>query len=159
MAVPNTTTFSLQDVVTDLGCAGNLTACFAAAIDATFDPLYKGSKNNLLNFRNYGGLFVSIDIVAISYSYDTTPCTTYTVTITASGTWTAIWLNSGSSAEGAFHATKYSGAASDTVTITAIDTNLDAFNLTDTFRIILDADVSKIANVACVQYEYLQECS
>lgn len=57
MSVPNNDHFTLQDVVTDLGCAGNLTACFAAAVDASFDPAYKGSKNNLLNFRNYGADF------------------------------------------------------------------------------------------------------
>ena len=45
MAVPNTTTFTLQDLVD----------CFADATSSSFDSNYSGSKNNLLNFRNYGG--------------------------------------------------------------------------------------------------------
>lgn len=50
---------SLHDVTTeiygDTANGRNLAACFA---DATgiFDPIYKGSKNSLLNFRNYGNL-------------------------------------------------------------------------------------------------------
>lgn len=55
MSVPNTTTFTLQDVVDEINAAGvdSLTECFSAANNAGFDPLYEGSKDNLLNFRNY----------------------------------------------------------------------------------------------------------
>ena len=56
MAVPDTNTFSLQDVVDEVNPATeDLQACFAAAVDWKFDPAYKGDKDNLLNFRNYGG--------------------------------------------------------------------------------------------------------
>lgn len=51
-SVPNTNTFSLQDVVNVTG-GTSLQAAFDNSIDAYFDPAYKGSKNNLLNFRNY----------------------------------------------------------------------------------------------------------
>ncbi|MEM9076305.1 MAG: BACON domain-containing protein [Bacteroidota bacterium] len=56
MAVPNTTTFTLQDVLTELGLTSpfrTLSDAFVVAIDSRFDPAYKGSKNSLLNFRNY----------------------------------------------------------------------------------------------------------
>jgi hypothetical protein len=50
--VPNTSTFTLQDVINVVG-GTNLVSAFANATDARFDPSYKGSKDNLLNFRNY----------------------------------------------------------------------------------------------------------
>lgn len=54
--VPDTNTFSLQDVVDVLpGSQNSLQDCFDDAIDDFFDPTYKGSKNSLYNFRNYGG--------------------------------------------------------------------------------------------------------
>jgi len=55
MAVPNTNTFSQRDVVNEIyGDNSNrsLTDLFSAAT-GTFDPNYVGSKNSLLNFRNY----------------------------------------------------------------------------------------------------------
>lgn len=51
-SVPNTTTFSLQDVVNVTG-GTSLSAAFTNSVDAYFDVAYKGSKDNLLNFRNY----------------------------------------------------------------------------------------------------------
>lgn len=54
MAVPNTSTFSLQDVVNDIGPASNtLQGCFTSASASGFDPTYEGSKDRLSNFRNY----------------------------------------------------------------------------------------------------------
>jgi len=54
--VPNTTTFTFQDVTTavynDTAAGRNLTAAFANAT-GVFDPAYVGGKTNLLNFRNY----------------------------------------------------------------------------------------------------------
>jgi len=56
MAVPNTTTFTLQDVVDEINpTTDDLVDCFADATSSSFDSNYSGSKNNLLNFRNYGG--------------------------------------------------------------------------------------------------------
>ena len=64
MAVPNTDTFSLQDVQAELGGVNDdLVECFANANTNLFDSDYEGSKNSLLNFRNYGGytkFYVSI---------------------------------------------------------------------------------------------------
>jgi len=55
MAVPDTNTFTLQDVVDEImPTTDDLVDCFADAISGNFDASYSGSKNNLLNFRNYG---------------------------------------------------------------------------------------------------------
>jgi len=55
MAVPNHDHFSLQDVVDELiADPPTLQDCFYTAIDSYFDPAYKGSKDNLYNFRNFG---------------------------------------------------------------------------------------------------------
>jgi len=54
--VPDTTTFSLQDVVDVIpGAQISLQDCFDDAIDYFFDFAYAGSKDALLHFRNYGG--------------------------------------------------------------------------------------------------------
>lgn len=60
MAVPNTNTFTLQDVINEVSPATNdLAACFAAANPDGFDPLYVGNKDRLSNFRNYRTQFVT----------------------------------------------------------------------------------------------------
>jgi len=57
MAVPNTTTFTLQNVEDEVNpTTDDLVDCFADAVASKFDPNYEGSKNQLLNFRNYGAL-------------------------------------------------------------------------------------------------------
>jgi len=57
MGVPDTTTFTLQDVADEfsLGTNDGLIDCFEEATSADFDPNYSGDKDNLLNFRNYDG--------------------------------------------------------------------------------------------------------
>ncbi len=65
MAVPNTNTFSLQDVVNEVGAVlTSLVACFTNAIACFFDPRYKGDTDRLSNFRNYK----SKEIGTIAYS-------------------------------------------------------------------------------------------
>ena len=57
MGVPDTTTFDLQDVVDEVNpTTDDLVDCFADAISSKFDSAYEGSKNQLLNFRNYGAV-------------------------------------------------------------------------------------------------------
>jgi hypothetical protein len=75
MAVPNTTTFSLEDVRTEigLGATTGLVECFASANAGGFDPAYEGSKNNLLNFRNYTDVCISGLTV---FNFYPTPTTT-----------------------------------------------------------------------------------
>lgn len=54
MAVPDNYSFTLGDVRDNVaGAPTTLADAFAVAIDAKFDPAYKGSKNSLRNFRNY----------------------------------------------------------------------------------------------------------
>lgn len=56
MAVPDTTTFTLQDVVNEVNpTTDDLVDCFADANASDFDVVYEGSKDELLNFRNYNG--------------------------------------------------------------------------------------------------------
>jgi len=68
MSVPNNNTFGLDAVRSELGLSypSSLGACFAAAVDANFDPDYKGAKDRLSNFRNYGisGKVEIVDIVS-----------------------------------------------------------------------------------------------
>ena len=60
MAVPDTNTFSLQDVCDQFtkNPPDNLVDCFSSASSDEFDPNYEGSKDRLSNFRNYGGIWV-----------------------------------------------------------------------------------------------------
>mgnify|MGYP003681248603 CR=1 FL=1 len=61
MAVPDTTTFELQDVIDVVNpTSDDLTDCFADAVSNKFNATYKaqyyaaaGDKNNLLMFRDY----------------------------------------------------------------------------------------------------------
>lgn len=58
MAVPDTTTFSLQDVRNEFATSSgqlpaSLDSAFGSAADSGFNSLYSGSKNELLNFRDY----------------------------------------------------------------------------------------------------------
>ena len=55
--VPDTSTFTMLDVVNVVGDYDNLVSLFYYAIDEDFDSNYKGSKNSLLNFRNYYSLY------------------------------------------------------------------------------------------------------
>lgn len=58
MSVPDTNTFTLKDVTTEIFGDTNpgrgLQECFTNAVAAYFDPAYEGSKDSLYNFRNYG---------------------------------------------------------------------------------------------------------
>lgn len=65
MPVPNTNTFSLQDVIDEIENNGgnnvsSLSGCFSEAIATGFDSNYEGSKDRLSNFRNYSHLQYSI---------------------------------------------------------------------------------------------------
>jgi hypothetical protein len=74
MSVPNTDTFSFQDVTTeiygDTSAGRNLTQAFADAT-GVFDSSYAGSKNNLLNFRNYVHIPNDIRLILHTVSVNT----------------------------------------------------------------------------------------
>jgi len=60
MGVPNTTTFDLQTVVNVVNpTTDDLVDSFADAVASKFDSTYSGSKNQLLNFRNYDSATVN----------------------------------------------------------------------------------------------------
>lgn len=67
--VPNTGTFSLQDVTNsvhgDVATGRSLSGAFTAA-DGTFDATYQGSKNEIDDFRNYQAKMVSGQLVFAS---------------------------------------------------------------------------------------------
>lgn len=92
MAVPNTNTFSLTDVmnVFGLGAGGDgLIDCFnEAAVDLNFDPAYEGSKDRLSNFRNYdNGPFLTSFIGTLGDVSITTSCAlTFNTTYYHNGT-------------------------------------------------------------------------
>jgi len=68
MGVPNTTTFTLQNVVDVVNpTTDDLVDSFADAVSSKFDSDYEGSKNQLLNFRNYDG----VTLIAVTMSSGT----------------------------------------------------------------------------------------
>lgn len=60
MPVPDTNTFSLDDVRTELGlgATSDLSACVTASVNTAYDPDYENSPptDNLLGFRNYDAI-------------------------------------------------------------------------------------------------------
>lgn len=78
MAVPNTTTFSMNDVKLAVGNYLTLADLFKQADSAQFDPQYAGNKDNLLNFRNYGNQIVwrAFDAYGPEKSYNSKSCGT-----------------------------------------------------------------------------------
>ncbi len=68
MAVPNTDSFSLQDVSNEIPShPTGLFECFSAAVDSGFDPNYSGSKNCLANFRNYRHATISASVNSLTF--------------------------------------------------------------------------------------------
>ena len=68
-SVPDTNIFTLRDVVNVVG-GPSLQTAFDNAIDSNFDPINKGDKNNLLNFRNYKNkTVIQPDYVVLRYSW------------------------------------------------------------------------------------------
>ena len=75
MAVPNTSTFTLVNVVNEVNPTSNdLVDCFADAVANKFDSAYSGSKNNLLNFRNYEAVSITAFSSSISNKSQTAAC-------------------------------------------------------------------------------------
>jgi hypothetical protein len=68
--VPNTTTFTLADVVAAvLPSSNDLQECFDDSVDGAFDSTYgPGDKKKLLQFRNYGNNIAAQNMVYITTS-------------------------------------------------------------------------------------------
>jgi len=90
MAVPNTNTFSLNDVRNELGLGStaSLSACFAAASDSQFDATYKGAKDRLSNFRNYGATpFVPSLSISPGSKSVTSSANNFSIRVTSNTSW------------------------------------------------------------------------
>src|SRR5690606_32555534 len=99
MAVPDTNTFTLANVCDELSLVGgdrNLVEAFAVADPGQFDPAYEGSKNSLLNFRNYGAV---APILSISPTLSNRPSSAglFNISVTSNIPWIAsegvAWLS------------------------------------------------------------------
>ncbi|MBW8242513.1 BACON domain-containing protein [Muricauda oceani] len=112
MAVPNTNTFSLNDVRVELGLGttASLSACFAAAVESQFDDTYKGAKDRLSNFRNYGAFVPTLTVSPTSRRVSSSSGS-FTVTVTSNTQWTVSESLSWVSISGA------SGINNDTFTV------------------------------------------
>lgn len=123
MAVPNTTTFDIFDVITELGISLNssLQNCFDNAVDGDFDPLYKGSKNSLLNFRNYSKTTTAS--ISPTSTLRTALAGSFNITVTSSTTWTVTdnssWIT--------FSPSSGSNNGNITVSVTANNTGIERF--------------------------------
>lgn len=125
-SVPNTTTFTLQDVINVVG-GTSLGAAFTNSVDAYFDSTYNGSKNNLLNFRNYIEVYINCSPTSCRFHYNKVaidnPTTTVSYTTTYSYAWTTgshfTYSKSGDSFTITCNANNTSGGSwSDTLTFT-----------------------------------------
>ena len=74
--VPDTTTFTLADVVAAvLPSSNDLQECFDDSVDGAFDSTYgPGNKSNLLQFRNYGNDIAAQNSVYIGSVWGTDAC-------------------------------------------------------------------------------------
>jgi hypothetical protein len=126
--VPNNSTFALSDVVAVVG-GTSLTEAFANAVAGGFDPSYAGSKNNLLNFRNYNSVFLSLSTTSVIFHYDKTVLY-YSINFTVqhSSTYTFAWTT------GTYFS--YSKAG-DTFTISCNYTNISGNIYNDTLTITM----------------------
>lgn len=141
MAVPNNTTFSLQDVCDSVaGAQDDLAECFAEANASNFNGSYSGSKNSLLNFRDYDESSAeTLSISPTNYTETSGNGGSFTLTITSNTAWTisdnATWVTIGSPSG--------SGNASRTV---SIGTNLGSFR--SATITVTTGDVTRTCSVA-----------
>lgn len=88
MAVPNTNTFTLQDVIAAIaGTQDDLVECFAEATASAFDPTYGSiSDNDMLAFRNYSEAANTLTI-SPTFRSQSSAAFTFTITVTSNTTW------------------------------------------------------------------------
>jgi len=113
MAVPDTSTFGLIDVINELELwevNEDLVACFAHAVsnkfDSTYNPNSDGTNNNLYNFRNYGAVTLTTFHLTVN-----TPKSTFACYGTANN---VAYHNGGSNTIAAVGDTVYSNSAGTT---------------------------------------------
>lgn len=100
MPVPNTNTFSLQDVCDAIaGAQDDLVECFAEATAGAFDPTYGSiTDNDMLAFRNYdeGGAAPFLTISPASFGAPAS-AGSFPLSISSNQSWAysddAVWLS------------------------------------------------------------------
>jgi hypothetical protein len=126
-SIPNTATFSLQDVSNVIGGATSLQQCFDLSDDAYFDPTYKGDKTSLLNFRNYTVPKVPTVITLSHGNVTSTSFTVYANVFDDNGyTVTERGVNISNSG-GSTYLTSGSGTGAYSVTFTGLNPNTTYF--------------------------------
>lgn len=91
MPVPNTNTFSLSDVTTEIGLGSTATLgdCFNNATGAGFDATYGSiTDNNMLAFRNYNHSTVRTLSISPSSQSVGASSGSFDLTITSTESWT-----------------------------------------------------------------------
>lgn len=92
MSVPNNFTFSLQDVVDELTCAGDMQSCVDSAVSEHYDSTYSGEVG-LKKFRNYTRFIAFPGIFFDAYG-DPVGTTTITIIAGAGNDWYTVVDNS-----------------------------------------------------------------
>ena len=84
MPVPDTNTFSLQNVVDVVNpTTDDLVDCFADAISGDFDGSYSQDKDELDDFRNYGAVtYTSFTMLKVGYTTAFAACFDSSISVT-----------------------------------------------------------------------------
>jgi len=106
-------------------------------------------NSNIIDLTTLSDSIVT-DPETLVFDYQGTPCAGTTITITASGAWTAAWTTGTH-----FTADKYNGAGNDIVTINCNSANGEPSDWVDT--LIFDCGVAS-DNVVCTEYLFEGEC-
>ncbi|QQO97345.1 BACON domain-containing protein [Maribacter phage Colly_1] len=93
MAVPNTTTFTLANVCDEIGLTGSnrtLQSCINSAEARGYNSSYSGSKNSLLNFRDYEtpSTADTLSISPTTYSNTSGFTDSFVVSVISNTSWT-----------------------------------------------------------------------
>jgi hypothetical protein len=132
MSVPDNFTFSLQDVVDELTCAGDMQSCVDSAVDGHYDSTYSGEVG-LKKFRNYTRFIAVPGIYFDSYG---DPIGTTTITITAGSDWYTVVDNSQITGLSVYPT---SGTGNGTITVNCSSQNGNAYALSGSVTFYKDS--------------------
>ncbi|MCE5347166.1 MAG: hypothetical protein LLG13_12895 [Bacteroidales bacterium] len=91
MSVPNTNTFSEQDVKDEIGSGSSLVELFTLSSNIGFDGIYKGDKDRLTNFRNYTHIYLNINNTSLHFDSNGDPWSTRRITVSSNLEWYIIF--------------------------------------------------------------------
>lgn len=157
MSVPDTNTFTLQDVVAEIGSGDDLVEEFSLAVDSGFDPTYKGSKDQLYNFRNYTHPTFDIYPTGLMlFDCDGTNCNFDTVSVSSVVGWYALVDSSEITMAEVIPSTGSSG--STYVTFSCNEVNSDAYDHASQADFYNENDDSWLGSFGVTQYQNGQYC-